>query len=100
MASTGLTKGAFPRADIDEYVPQGETAGVYVIGWINEQGVFCVGYVGRSDHNDGGLNARLHDHDAKWPSWTHFKFDYFDAKAAFERESRIWHDFQLSKRGQ
>jgi len=95
MATTKLTKGPYLRTEIDDHVAKGKSIGVYVLGPINPN-TKCqsIHYVGRSDHNDDGLNGRLHDHDGKWLCCTHFKFDYFGtAKEAFERESWIYHDF-------
>lgn len=102
MPATRLERGPFPRSEIDKRVKLGPSIGVYVWGVIDDDGDLRVRYVGRSDSNQKGLNGRLHDYDGDdYAGWTHFKFDYFpDERAAFERESEIWHDFNLANRGQ
>jgi len=55
--------------------------------------------VGRSDHDNEGLNGGLHQHDfdTSKSRCTHFKFDYCaSAKEAFERASTIYHEFDPS----
>jgi hypothetical protein len=100
MASTGLN-GPYLKADIDKHVKTGKSVGVYAWGYIDGKGTFIVMYVGRSDDHAEGLNGRLHDYDGTQPTWTHFKFVYLlGEKAAFERESTIWHDFNLQSQGQ
>jgi hypothetical protein len=97
MASTGLTNGPFLRSDIDKHVKAGRSIGVYVLGTINPKTKnLIVKYVGRSDHHDDGLNARLHEHDDddEKAGCTHFKFGYLGtAEEAYERESMIFHEF-------
>jgi hypothetical protein len=96
VLSTGLTKGPFPREELDEHVPEGHAIGVYVVGPVHPvDGDICVNYVGRFDHRHG-VNQRLHDldDDPEMTDCTHFKFDYAaDARAAFEWESTIYHKF-------
>lgn len=87
MANTGLD-GPFALTDdsIDRVVTR-TSPGTYVLG-LTENGTFYVNYVGRSDSD---VNDRLHDHVGRQPQ---FKFGYFQSpKAAFERECRIFHDF-------
>lgn len=95
MASTGLKQGPHSLSKIDDYVKKGKSIGVYVLGLVDpDDGKFIVRYVGRSDHHDQGLNARLHEHDGTKKDCTHFKFDYFTTpKEAFERECQVFHDF-------
>lgn len=63
--------------------------GAYALGMVDAQGVFRVERVGRSDTN---LPGRLGDYVG---DYTHFKADYFpSAKAAFEKECRLFHDFK------
>lgn len=89
MASTGL-KGPYRLTSkkIDEVVTQ-TSPGVYALGrYDSDNDTFYVKYVGRSDDD---VNDRLHD----WVGeYSYFKFDYFpSAKAAYEKECRLWHDF-------
>jgi len=64
--------------------------GNYALGNENENGVFLVGYVGRSDSD---LKSRL----KSWVGSTTrrlFKFSYaLSSKAAFEKECNNYHDF-------
>lgn len=87
MALTGL-KGPFrlTHEKIDEVVTQ-TSPGAYALG--RYDGAFYISYVGRSDDD---INKRLHD----WAGeYSYFKFDYFpSAKAAYEKECRLWHDFR------
>lgn len=87
MANTGLN-GPWPLTDdkIDEMVTK-TSAGAYALTDTNS-GTFTVNYIGRSDND---LNKRLHDHVGKY---NRFKCDYFpSAKAAFEKECHMYHDF-------
>lgn len=62
--------------------------GTFVLGEDTANG-FQVAYVGRSDTD---VNARLHGHVGKY---RHFRFDYTaDAKAAFEEECELYHDYR------
>lgn len=92
MASTGL-KGPFllTSEKIDEEVTE-ISPGTYVLGHLNDEDVFIVKYVGRSDED---LNDRLHD----WiDEYKRFKFGYFNSeKEAFEKECIIYHDFGESE---
>lgn len=90
MASSGL-KGPFALTDegINSAVTK-TSAGAYALGRLKDD-TFYIDYVGRSD---GDVNKRLHDHVGNYPR---FKFDYFgSAKAAFEKECNLWHDFSPS----
>lgn len=87
MASSGL-KGAYPltEQDIDKQITQ-ISAGAYALGRTKGE-KFLVSYVGRSDSD---VNDRLKDHVG---DYNQFKFDYFSsAKAAFEKECNLYHDF-------
>lgn len=87
MASSGLW-GPFTLTEngINGNVTQ-TSAGAYALGRV-EDGTFYIGYVGRSDKD---VNDRLHDHVGTHPK---FKFEYYrSAKAAFEKECRLYHDF-------
>jgi len=91
MASSGL-KGSFPLTDekIDDEVTE-TSPGAYALGDTLANGNFGIDYVGRSDKD---VNDRLHDHVGKYKR---FKYDYFSsAKAAFEKECNLWHDFSPS----
>jgi hypothetical protein len=64
------------------------SAGAYALG-DTKNGVFQIYYIGRSDDDVAG---RLQEHVSKW--YPQFKFGYFStAKAAFEKECRLYHDF-------
>ena len=88
MATTGLNG---PHALTDETIDRVVTRtspGAYALGRVDADGVFCVSYVGRSE---GDVGNRLHDHVGKYPR---FKYGYYDtAKAAFDKECRLYHDF-------
>lgn len=62
--------------------------GAYALGRLNNDNVFEISYVGRSDSD---IAARLQN----WVgSYHHFKFDYFGtAAAAFAKECQLYHDF-------
>lgn len=87
MASSGL-KGPFALTDekIDTEVTK-TSPGAYALGRITND-TFYIDYVGRSDTD---VSKRLHNHVGNYPR---FKYDYFgSAKAAFEKECNLWHDF-------
>ena len=89
MASTNLP-GPFALTDaqINSTVTK-VSPGAYALGRVDENGVFLVERVGRSDYD---LNNRLHDYVGKYPS---FKADYFpSAAAAFHKECQLFHDFR------
>ncbi|MCP5371093.1 MAG: hypothetical protein H6907_05105 [Hyphomicrobiales bacterium] len=87
MANSGL-RGSYPLTNesIKEYVSR-TSAGAYALGYVKDNS-FYVGYVGRSDND---VAARLHSHIGRYKR---FKYEYYgSAKAAFEKECRIYHDF-------
>lgn len=87
MPASGL-KGAYPLTDegIDNNVTQ-ISAGAYALGRVTDD-TFYIEYIGRSDAD---VNGRLHDHVGAYPK---FKYGYFgSAKAAFEKECNLYHDF-------
>lgn len=89
MANTGL-RGPFPLtgSGVDKEVTK-KSAGAYALGNTNDKGAFVVKYVGRSDDD---VNARLKQHVPQ--SYTQFKYEYYSsAKAAFEKECNLYHDF-------
>lgn len=62
-------------------------AGV-ALGFTDENSVFNISYVGRSD---GDLNDRLHDWE---DNYLEFKYGFLKtSKAAFEKECRLYHAF-------
>ena len=87
MASLGMGS-AYPltNAKIDEVVTR-VSAGNYALG--HTSGNFMVKYVGRSDSDlKAELKARLN------PKYQQFKFIYAASPtAAYEKESRNYHDF-------
>jgi hypothetical protein len=88
MANTGLHgPHTLDEKSIDAYV-KGVGPGAYALGRNTATG-FYIDYVGRSDSD---VNNRLKD----WTSskYTHFKYGFYDsAKAAFEKECHLFHDF-------
>ena len=90
MPSSGL-KGSYPLTDqgIDENVTKA-SPGAYACGHVKDNS-FYVDYVGRSDDNVAG---RLKDHVGKY---ARFKYEYYaSAKTAFEKECKLYHDFNPS----
>lgn len=88
MASSGL-RGPFAlsKNGINSNVTR-VSPGAYAIGSF-ENNTFYISYVGRSD---ASVNKRLHDHIGEEPK---FKYEYYgSAKAAFEKECRLYHDFR------
>ena len=87
MPSTGLHGPHNLNADtIDAYV--GTSIGTYALGYVSDGGTFIVNYTGRSDTD---LNDRLKDWIGNYKS---FKYGHYStAKAAYECECRIFHDF-------
>ena len=61
--------------------------GAYALGY-TKNNTFYIKYVGRSDSD---VNDRLKDHVS---DYSQFKFEYYStAKLAFEKECRLYHDF-------
>jgi hypothetical protein len=89
MPSTGLA-GSFPLThdEIDKVV-RVTSPGTYALGDIDPADrAFAIARVGRSDND---LNDRLHDYVGKY---RRFKAGYSpNAKAAFEKECHLFHDF-------
>lgn len=87
-------KGAFPLtlAKINENVTE-TRAGNYALGYVDDDNIFRVKYVGRSDSD---VAARLKQHVGE--KYTRFKYSYAPSpKAAFEKECRNYHDFGESR---
>ena len=91
MATTGL-EGPFVLSSvkIDSVVTK-VSPGAYALGYVKSDGTFVVLYIGRSDDD---LNGRLHSWVGEDKRYLHFKALYFPtAKAAFEKECSLYHDF-------
>jgi hypothetical protein len=89
MPSSGL-KGPYPLTakGVSDNVTR-KSAGAYALGKYDNS-IFNIHYVGRADED---VANRLQDHVTEW--YPHFKYDYFpSAKAAFEKECRLYHDFE------
>jgi hypothetical protein len=89
MPDTGLF-GPFSltTVGVNDHV-KGLGAGAFALGDLNQNGGLTVKYVGRSDED---LSARLLQHVPK--AYTHFKYGFYpSAKAAFEKECTLYHDF-------
>ena len=87
MTSSGL-RGSYPltHEGIAENVP-GSSPGAYALGHVRDS-KYYIQYVGRSDND---VADRLGDHIGRYPR---FKFEcYGSAKAAFEKECNLYHDF-------
>lgn len=69
-----------------------KSPGNYVLGRKNQEGKFCIGYVGRSDSDIGTvLKSRVNV-----TKQLHFKFSYAKSpEAAFEKECRLYHDLPV-----
>ena len=88
MPASGLS-GPYALNDdtIDKIITR-TSAGSYALGETKTDGMFYIDYAGRSD---GDVNGRLHDHAGRYKQ---FKYGYFPtAKAAFEKECNLYHDF-------
>ena len=88
MPSSGL-RGTFPltQTGIDENVTK-TSPGAYALGYVKDS-TFYIDYAGRSDVD---VADRLKDHIG---SYRRFKYEYYpSAKAAFEKECRVYHDFK------
>jgi hypothetical protein len=88
MASSGLNGPyTLTAANIDAVVTK-ISPGAYALGY-SEGDTFYIHRVGRSDND---LNKRLKDYVG---DYNQFKYDYFpSAKAAFEKECNLYHDFK------
>jgi hypothetical protein len=88
MAETGLL-GPYPlkAQEIDNEINR-KSPGVYVLDRSHDDGPFHISYVGRSDTD---LNARLHEHGAKY---RRFKYEYYPSpEEAFAKECWLYHEF-------
>lgn len=89
MANTGLRgPWSLTHEEIDRVVER-VGPGAYALGTANDRGLLAVRRIGRSDKD---LNDRLHDYVDKYDD---FKCDFLpNAKAAYEKECNLWHDFK------
>jgi hypothetical protein len=89
MPKTGLMGPYHLTFDgIARAVPR-KSAGVYVLGHTSPEGTFRIHHIGRSDID---VAEKLRSYIG---SDTMFKYGYFPtAKAAFERECELYHDFR------
>ena len=68
-----------------------KSPGNYALGWITDEGMFYVNYVGRDDED---VNSRLHTH-IDTENNKYFKFSYAPhSKAAYEKECIDYHNFK------
>jgi hypothetical protein len=88
MANSGLF-GPYPLTEggIDARA-NGKGPGAYALGRSGDDGTYYISYVGRSDSD---LNARLKSHIGNYNEFKHAF--YPSAKAAFEKECHLFHDF-------
>jgi hypothetical protein len=90
MPSSGL-RGSFPltTSGISNNVTA-TSAGAYALGEVRaSDSMFVISRVGRSDND---VAERLGDYIGQYKR---FKFEYYpSAKAAFEKECRLYHDFE------
>ena len=76
------------RANVDAVVTK-TSPGNYALGYVNNDDVFVVQYVGRAD---GDVASRIKQHVGE--KYKRFKFSYATSpKAAFEKECKNYHDF-------
>lgn len=76
------------RTKVDEIVTR-SSPGNYALGYVNDENVFIVQYVGRADSD---VAARIKQHVGE--RYKRFKFSYATSpKAAFEKECKNYHDF-------
>ena len=89
MASTGLNGPySLTALGVDAAVDK-ISAGAYALGYTDNEGVFHVQYVGRSDDD---VSARLKSHVPE--PYKKFKFGYYQsAMAAYSKECHLYHDF-------
>ena len=76
-----------------QIIPEDCPYGTYRIGYVNNN-KFFVRYIGRSDHQEGGLRARLREHIGEFEGNPYFM--YFDAEnvqEAYEDECYDFHSF-------
>jgi hypothetical protein len=72
------------------------SAGNYALGRVDEDGIFRVNYVGRSNDD---VKDRLKSWVGKKANYKEFKFSYATSpKAAFEKECKNYHDFGGSEK--
>ncbi len=90
MPSTGLF-GPHPLTSNGVSVAvKGVGPGAYALGTVDQNNVFHVSYVGRSDDD---LAARLQKHVPE--PYKHFKYAFYpSAKDAFDKECNLFHDFE------
>lgn len=88
MPSSGLNGPyALTTEKIDEVVTK-KSPGAYALGY-SKEGTFYIDRVGRSDKD---VNDRLKDYADEYKQ---FKYGYYSsAKAAFEKECQLYHDFK------
>ena len=94
MASLGMN-GPYDltTSEIDRVITK-TSAGNYALGYVNDDNVFIVQYVGRSDSD---VNGRLKTWVGK--KYKKFKYSYASSpKAAFEKECENYHDFGESEK--
>jgi hypothetical protein len=79
---------AYTSTQIDQIVTQ-TSAGNFALGYLDENGGFIVGYVGRSD---GDVNSELKNYLQE--NYDRFKFSYAtSSKDAFDKECKNYHEF-------
>jgi hypothetical protein len=87
----GLKNGPYSltRDGVEAAVAAGAHAGAYALGYMGQDGVFYIGYVGRSDDN---IRERLKE-QASLPH-SQFFFGYFaNAREAYAHECWMYHTF-------
>ena len=69
--------------------------GNYAYGYLNDEGIFIVRYVGRSDSDlRERLKHGLYDNNPESTKYERFKFSYASSPGkAYEKECRNYHDF-------
>ena len=89
MAYSGLSGPYTLTSENIDLVVTKVLPGAYTLGYTDQQGIFIIQYVGRSDNS---LNERLKTWVGK--GYSQFKCAYFSSpKEAFEKECTLYHDF-------
>lgn len=92
MPNLNMNNGPYALNN-EEVRRQVETSknGNYAFGKVEQDGLFYVYYVGRSDTD---LREEIISRSASFPQLTHFMFSYaLSAKEAYEKECKNYHDF-------
>mgnify|MGYP006916051362 CR=1 FL=1 len=90
----------YPLSDENlQIIPEDCPYGTYRIGYVHCD-KFFVRYIGRSDHHEGGLRARVAEHVGKFEGEPYFTFyEAGSAREAYENECKDFHGFYEGEDG-